>query len=49
MTVFSVNVDNVILLLKSINIPVFFVTFSITEKEMSGEGFKASECKKKVQ
>ena len=27
--------------------PGFFVTFTITEKEMSGEGFKASERTKK--
>jgi hypothetical protein len=51
MTAFSVNVDNLTLLLQYNYARVLLVAFTITEKEMSGEGFEAPGCKtkKKVQ
>ena len=51
MTAFSVNADNLTLLLQYNYARVLLVAFTITEKEMSGEGFEAPGCitKEKVQ
>jgi hypothetical protein len=42
---FSVNAENVILLLQYNHARVLLVAFTITEKEMSSEGFGAPGCK----
>jgi len=51
MTAFSFNAENITLFLEYNYARVLLVSFTITEKEMSGEGFKAPGCKtkKKIQ
>jgi hypothetical protein len=45
MTAFSVDAENITLLLQYNYARVLLVAFTITEKEMSGEGFEAPGCK----